>query len=164
MVSAIWGIVINQTPFQPRTATGGNRWSSQACDGNPGMNLCHHSDVAWMTGSTPAQPNGCCLPSAIGGSLSCHHPQTRESLGLVHPPTLTLPGGLVAKRKCPLWMERAQVWGERHNGKGMLNILNRKLISTGQKSRENFGSLGGLFTSAFHLGSARINKQTNAHS
>ena len=66
--------------------------------------------------------------------------------------------------KCPLWMERAQVWGKRHNGKDMLNILNRKLRSTGQQSRENFGSLGGCFTSAFHLGSARVNKQANAHS
>lgn len=74
------------------------------------------------------------------------------------------PRGTRGKKKCPLWMEGAQVWGKRHNGKGMLNILNRKLISTGQKSRENFGRLGGLFTSAFHLGSARINKQTNAHS
>lgn len=29
------------------TATGGNRWPSQACDGNPVMNLCHNSDVSW---------------------------------------------------------------------------------------------------------------------
>ena len=74
------------------------------------------------------------------------------------------PRGTRGKKKCPLWMERAQVWGKRHNGKGMLNILNRKLRSTGQKSGENFGSLGGLFTSAFHLGLTRVNKQAKAHS
>ena len=69
------------------------------------------------------------------------------------------PRGTRGKKKCPLWMDGAQVWGKRHNGKWMLNILNRKLISTGHKSRENWASWR-TFHICFPFGISK-NKQTN---
>lgn len=54
-------------------------------------------------------------------------------------------------------------WGKRHYrgevGNVLLNALNTKIRPEGQEAGENYGRPWGFLTSAFHLGSASINKQ-----